>query len=262
MSSAVAYGLGVSQVAIMAGVVLYFPPVGVQAFVYSPCVSNGTLTHACGSTQSLRVMLTIPCVAASAAAALFVSNTRALADAGSLSNESPYAASSVAQVGLWDTLFWFIVAAVHAIVVVSTCSPVDVFAAGGAVYLMVHFLSRLCAPAEPDGENGYQAPGAAAAAGSGITMANANILGYMSGVGVALYCVPPQYSNRLFLVVALVGIDYFLGVGHMWDRSPNMETVANCRLFWVCCASLCLAALYGAWKDDLLMPVAAGPDAE
>jgi hypothetical protein len=50
----------------------------------------------------------------------------------------------------------------------------------------------------------------------------------------------------------MVVLDYFLGIGHVWERSPDMETVANCRLFWACSAGLCLAALYGAWREDLL----------
>jgi len=31
-----------------------------------------------------------------------------------------------------------------------------------------------------------------------------------------------------------------------------MDTVTNCRLFWVCAASLSLAGLYGAWHECLL----------
>jgi hypothetical protein len=259
--SGLMYGLGISQLAVMIGVVLYFPPVAVQTFVYNPCVSNGTLTHACGSTQSTRVMLPLPCMVVSAAAAVFVMNTRTLVESGVMTHESSYGAEIVGHMGLWDVLFWFVVAGVHAIVVLATCSPVDAFAAGGAVYLMVHFLMRLCSPpGDPNADHGgyQQAPGGMPSVSSGITVANANILGYMAGVGVALYCVPAQYSNRFFLVLFLVVVDYFLGVGHMWDRSPNMEVIANCRLFWVCSASLCLAALYGAWRDDLLMPVAQG----
>ena len=48
-------------------------------------------------------------------------------------------------------------------------------------------------------------------------------------------------------------LDYMLGVGHTWDAAPGMDTITNCRLFWVCSTSLCLAGLYGAWHDHLLV---------
>lgn len=256
--SGVAYGLGISQLAIMFGVVTYFPLASVQVFVYKPCVANGTLTHACGSTESMRLMLPLPCLAVSAAAAAFVSSTHTLMEGGALGDDSAYGGEALAQTGLWNAMFWFVVAGAHSIAILAACSPSDAFAAGAASYLMVTFLARLCSPAETSYHQAGES-GASSGAG-GMTAANANILGYMAGVGIALYCVPPQYSNRLVLVFLLVVVDYFLGVGHAWDRGPSMYTVANCRLFWVCSASLCLSALYGAWRDDLLMPMAGGGD--
>ena len=262
----VAYGLGISQLAIMFGVVWYFPLASVQVFVYRPCVANGTLTHACGSTESVRLMLPLPCLAVSAAAAAFVSSTHTLMDGGLLSDDSTYGAEAVAQAGLWDAMFWFVAAGAHAIAVLAACSPVDGFAAFAAAYLMVHFLSQLCRSADERCAGGYQSAGGGgngtgAGAGAGaMTAANANILGYMAGVGIAVYSVPQQYSNRMVIVFLLVVMDYFLGVGHAWDRGPSMQTVANCRLFWVCSASLCLAAMYGAWRDDLLMPMPRGAE--
>ena len=260
-SEGVAYGLGISQMAIMWGVLAYFPLASVQVYVYHPCVANGTLTHACGSTESVRLMLPLPCLLVSTAAAAFVSSTRTLSDAGLMSDETTYAVEHVGQAGLWDAMFWFVAAAAHLIAVLAACSPVDGFAAGSAAYLMVHFLSQLCAPADAGYQSAEQGAGAGGGAGAGaMTAANANILGYMAGVGIALYSVPQQYSNRMVIVFLLVIVDYFLGVGHAWDRGPSMHTVANCRLFWVCSASLCLAAMYGAWRDDLLMPVARGAE--
>lgn len=259
-SESVGYGLGISQLAIMLGVVCYFPLASVQVFVYRPCVTNGTLTHACGSTESVRLMLPLPCMVVSAAAAAFVSSTHTLSDAGAMSDETTYGAEAVAHAGLWDAMFWFVAAAAHLIAVTAACSPADGFAVGAAAYLMVHFLSQLCMPADAGGYQNADAGGGPVAGGGAMTAANANILGYMAGVGIALYSVPQQYTNRMVIVLLLVVMDYFLGVGHAWDRGPSMHTVANCRLFWVCSASLCLAAMYGAWRDDLLMPMPRGAE--
>jgi hypothetical protein len=238
-----AYGLGVLQVAVVGLMILLYPPASTQVYVYAPCVANGTLTHACGSTHSLRLMLALPTLAVSAAGAAFVSNTFSLQEAGLIVDGTAYGPEALGQTGLWNALFWFVVAGAHAIAIAAACSPVDFFAWALATYLTVSFLAKLCAGGE------YASDGPAPAT---VSVANANVLGYMAGAGVAFYCVPPDYSNRLVIIFLMVVLDYFLGIGHVWERSPDMETVANCRLFWACSAGLCLAALYGAWREDLL----------
>lgn len=245
------YGMGLAQAAVMLGVFLGFPPASVQFYVYYPCVVNGTLTHGCGETRAHRLFLVTPCLVASAATMMFVTSTAALSEAGAIHTDMVYSVEALEQTGLWGAMFWAAVAAAHLVVVLAACSPCDVFAAVLAVYLMVSFLQSLCRPLSPE-------PGEASS-GSAIR-ANANILGYTAGLAVAAYCVPEQYANRFPLLIVLGVLDYFLGVGHVWDRAPSMETVASCRTFWCCCACLSLAGLYGAWRDDLLLPV--GRDAD
>ena len=244
------YALGMFQVIITFAVVMYFPLASVQVFVYSPCVYNGTLTHACGNTHTTRLALPLPCMTMSVAAAAFVSSTYTLAEQGSIGEGNAYGAESIGQTGLWNALFWFIVTGVHAIVITAACSPVDTFAAAGATYLMVHFLAKLCAHSDGYNRAGEDSP----LNNMGVTMANLSTLGYMAGASVAFYCIPPQYSNRIIILFLLVVLDYFLGIGHLWDRTPDMKTIGNCRLFWVCSAALCLSAMYGAWTDSLLIP--------
>jgi hypothetical protein len=247
------YALGALQLAALGLVILAYPPASVQVFAYVPCVSNGTLTHACGDTKSVRILLAMPCLAVSAAGAAFVSNTFSLHEAGLITDDSPFGPEALGQTGLWNALFWFLVSGAHAIVFASACSPVDVFAWALATYLTVSFLAKLCTPPEFS----HDGPSAGA-----VTLANVNVLGYMAGVLVAFYNVPGQYTNRFVIIFLTVVLDYFLGIGHVWERAPSVETVANCRLFWACSAGLCLGALYGAWKDDFLTapPVSVGED--
>jgi hypothetical protein len=42
----------------------------------------------------------------------------------------------------------------------------------------------------------------------------------------------------------VVVVDYFLGVGHTYDRQATIDTVSNCRLFYICAGTLGLALLY------------------
>jgi hypothetical protein len=236
------YVFGMIQLVAVGFAIIYYAPASVQVFVYYPCVTNGTLTHACGDTRSVKLMLAIPTLAVSAAVAAFVSNTFSLHEAG-LINESPWGPETLGQTGLWNALFWFIVAGGHAIALAAACSPVDFFAWALATYLCISFLARLCSGPECDADGPMS---------GAVTIANANVLGYMVGVGVAVYNVPNDYSNRFILIFLTVVLDYFLGVGHVWDRNPDVQTVANCRLFWSCSAGICLAGLYSAWREDLL----------
>jgi hypothetical protein len=239
------YALGVIQLAVVGLMLVLYQPATVQMFVYVPCVTNGTLTHACGETRSAKLMLALPTLAVSAASAAFVSNTFSLVEAGVIQNDVAFGPDALGQTGLWNALFWFVVSGAHAIVVAAACSPVDFFAWVLSTFFCVSFLAKLCAGQEFNAEGPVS---------DSVTLANANVLGYMVGVCVAVYNVPGDYSNRFILIFVMLVLDYFLGIGHMWERTPSVETVANCRLFWACSAGLCLAALYGAWKEDLLTP--------
>jgi hypothetical protein len=58
------------------------------------------------------------------------------------------------------------------------------------------------------------------------------------------YQLTDTRGNGATIIMLLVVLDYFLGVGHTYDRQATLDTVANCRLFYVCVASVSLACLY------------------
>ena len=62
------------------------------------------------------------------------------------------------------------------------------------------------------------------------------------------YQIPDGQTNGGTVVMLMVVLDYFLGVGHMYDRQATIETIANCRLFYVCTVSLSLAFFYGMYN--------------
>jgi hypothetical protein len=51
-------------------------------------------------------------------------------------------------------------------------------------------------------------------------------------------------ANGMSVVMLMVVLDYFLGIGHTYDRQATIETVSNSRLFYVCAGSVGLALLY------------------
>lgn len=232
-----AFALCLSQVAATLAVIAYYPPVHVQLFTCQPRVDNGTLTMPDSRLSVSNVGLSVPFLALSCLAVLFSTTTAGLAG-GVLHQDSQYTMETLQETGLWDAIFWAFCAGAHVTVITVVMSPADTYAVVMSSLLIVYFLMRLCAPRFSQ---------------LSMTQENFNLLGLFVGLLVTGYNIPDSHSGRSAALMVTCLLDYMLGVGHTWDSTPNMDTVANCRLFWVCSASLCLAALYGAWHDHLLI---------
>ena len=77
-----------------------------------------------------------------------------------------------------------------------------------------------------------------------LTQENVNILGYFLGLLQTSYQITDTRDNGATVIMIVVVLDYFLGVGHTYDQQATIDTVANCRLFYVCAGSIALAFLY------------------
>lgn len=226
-SRGTAYGLGLSQCAITLGFVLFFPPVDV--LVYAP---HGRLAGANGTTVALtatvgRVFMGMPVLAASGLAAVFATVTYKV-HTDSLSGQD-FQADVVEQMGMWDMLFWAYCVLAHGIVVGIVCDPVNVFGAISSACFMGFFLGRACYPKGQD---------------VNLTRENLNLLGYGLGVLQFAYQLTSTRSNGVSVLMLMVVLDYFLGVGHTYDRQATIDTVSNCRLFYICAGTVGTALLY------------------
>ena len=107
---------------------------------------------------------------------------------------------------------------------------------------MVYFSVRTCAPL--------------AAGNDTQTRSTLNFLGYMAGAFVVFSNTPGGLASpRGACLCALVVTDCLLGFGHTWDREASMDTITNCRLFYVCTVSFGLCLMYAVWYDSLRVPV-------
>ena len=231
------YLAGVLQLLLTVGVVAFYPPLQAETSVFLPPF-NASVPGAVVTVHSAKMHLAVPYLLQSLSIAAFVSCTASLCDAGGISESVSYSAETLSEAGPWDALFWFVVGCVHAVAVVAVCSPVDVFAALASVYAMVSALHRICRPTLPE---------------TSILQVNSSIVAYAFGLCLAAYSVPAACQNRQAVLFMLAVLDYFLGLGHTWDRAPTMHTVANCRLCWACAVSVCAATTYAVWHDDLFM---------
>lgn len=238
ISQSSAFALCISQVAITVAVLFFYPPVHVQLFTCHPRISNGTLALPESVLSVSIIGLSMPFLALSCLVVLFSTTTAGLLQRGALQQDSQYTFEALHEAGLWDAIFWLFCVGAHAVVILVVMSPAEAHAAALSILLVVYFLGRVCAPR---------------CSQLSMTQENMNLLGFFAGLIVAAYNIPDSHSGRGAALLLMCLLDYMLGVGHTWDVTPTMDTVTNCRLFWVCSASLCLSALYGAWHDHLLM---------
>ena len=233
-----AYGLALSQLMLTLGAVLFFPPVASDLFVGTPFL-NGT-THmpppAALVPHVFRLYIGLPLLASSGLVVLFSTTTMGLSEQGVMGMD--YCPEALEQAGMWDALFWAYALLSHLLVTVVLMTPADAYASVLSVLLSLYFLRRGCAPRSRE---------------LNITQENLSMLGYFAGVGLAAYNIPASEvsSSRLTCLFFLVLLDYFLALGHTWDRQATLDTVTNCRLFYACAASLGLAGLCAAGVELL-----------
>jgi hypothetical protein len=225
------------QVLLILTIIVYYPIVSLELFIPHATVYNGTLDTHIEHVSIFKLSMPFPFLALSSLAALFSSTTASLAQKGVLTQDNQYHLELMQELAPWDLLFWLFCIFLHAVTIGILMSPADLYAVSLSILISSYFLARLCAPV----------------CQINMTQGNINLLGFCSGLLIAAYNIPDEHAGRPAAILILLVLDYMLGVGHAWDMPPTMDTVANCRLFYVCSSCLCLCALYGAWHDRLLV---------
>ena len=228
VSRGTAYGIGISQCAVTLGIVLFSPLVQVEVFVAHEAVNASALSHLTPPSITVTTIgMSMPVLLASVLACVFSTVTCNLSEQG-LSGMD-FQQDTIEQAAMWDLLFWAFCLLLHLDIVLMITNPADLYGCVAATSFLVYFLHRSCAPR---GQN------------VSLTQENLNLVGYCLGVLQVVSQIPEADSNAVTVVVILVVVDYFLGIGHTWDRQATIETVINCRLFYICCGMLVLDALY------------------
>lgn len=231
VSRGTAYGVGFSQVAVTLGVILFFPPVDVDVYLvrnHINITTSGLSLDPVKDTEATKLFLAMPVLLCSLLGACFTSMTYQAYESGMAGQD--YVPEALDGAAMWNLCFWLFCFLAHALVVFVVDDPVDVFGAVSATSFMVYFLYRACYPKAGHSLN--------------LTQENLNILGYALGVMQMAYQLTDTRRNGGYVVMLVLILDYFLGLGHTYDRQASIDTIANCRLFYVCAASLSLSLLY------------------
>lgn len=227
VSRGAAYGLGLSQFAIAIGIVIFSPPVKVDVYMPRAYYLNATGGSFLYRTDKAKVHMGLPVTSTSFLAAIFSMVTCKVVEQGMTGQD--YQQDVLDQMGMWDTLFWIFCMAAHGIVIVMVCSPVDVFGLVSATAFMSFFVYRMCAPKSQT---------------MNLTQENLNLLGYGLGVLQAAYQITDVRANGVTILMLITALDYCLGHGHTYDRQATIETVSNCRIFYICAGAIGCSVLY------------------
>ena len=202
ISRGTAYGFGLSQVAITLGFLLYFPVIHVRSYTVTALIINNTLSTVPRETN---INLGIPILVMSIVAAIFSTSTYQLNEQGIGAQD--YQPDVMEQVGVWDLLFWVYCMIGHLICISILINPGGVFGCISSTCFMVYFLKRSCAPKSQT---------------INLTQENINLLGYGLGTLQVVYQIQYNSSNRLLTLGLIVMLDYFLGIGHTWDKQATV----------------------------------------
>ena len=226
------FGFCFSQCAVTLGIVLFFPPVHVEVFTVVETFMNDTLVLPRGDAVTVTTInMGIPVLIASFMAACFASVTYNTHDNGISGLD--FHDDTVEQAGVWDLVFWVYCLVMHLDLVLMFTNPSDLFGVLASTSFMVYFLYRACAPKSQV---------------VNLTRENLNLVGYCLGITFMAVQIPSSHGQVTTLVMLMVVLDYFLGIGHTWDRQATLETVTNCRLFYVCCGCVFLMIMYCTWE--------------
>ena len=237
VSRGTAYGVALSQVAVTLGVLLFFPSVEVRLFL-AQIKFNSTLEDTRvieqGPPQAVILVHTgMPILLASVMAAVFSTVTYRTYEAG-ISGQD-FQQEVLDQIPMWDLVFWVYLFLFHAIVIAIVTDPVDIFGLIASTCFMTYFLYRACAPKSHT---------------MNLTQENLNIVGYCIGALMAAYQFTSLREHAGMTLMLLVVLDYFLGIGHTFDKQATIDTVANCRLFYICVGTLGTSLLYTMCRPD------------
>lgn len=219
---------------------MFFPPVQVDLFIAHVHINDTTTPNGrelISDVQTLGAHMGLPVLSASVLAAIFTTVT-----CKSLEQDMTgldFQQDVLDNLGMWDMLFWAHSMLAHGVVVMIVADPVDLYGCVSSTSFMVYFLYRACSP------KGHHV---------NLTQENLNIVGYCLGILQLAYQITDTKGNGASVVMLVLVMDYFLGVGHTYDRQATMNTIMNCRLFYICAGSIGIACFYCLNDSTGIMP--------
>jgi hypothetical protein len=222
LTRATGYGFCYSQLALFVFSMFYYPEP--HATVYTTRAANAT------GDLSLQISsdeygMAVVFLSASALCVVFALMTTQIQDTGIIDNMTEFSDELASQLYAWSACMWAIVMLGRLAMVALLCNPVDLYFLALVVLAQTYALQLMCSP------RAY-----------GKRADTVSLIIYMLVVGLVFVDMQARHGLRVIFWTAQIMSDVLLMVGHTYDNTSNMETVANCRVFY-CCFSACLLIL-------------------
>ena len=221
VSRGTAYGLCISQILFTIACILYSPHREIVVYTLKNPTNTTTLERV---ETHVHVQWTFACL--SFLAFFFSSQTMHYNDVEVAMSD--FNVDFIENNVMWDFMFWVYGLGSHFLLVGIIMQISDVYCLVFCSVLLTYSLYKLCYP------RSHQL---------NMTRENIFMLGYILGIYLVFI-----NSQKPDLIVWIVILDYCLGLGHVWDKNATtVDTIINCRLFYICCQSLLLCVYYG-WQ--------------
>jgi hypothetical protein len=221
LTRATGFGFCYSQLPLLIFVMLYYPEP--HSTVYTTRVVNATTMEVEATSDEYGMAVVF--LSASALCVVFSLMTTQIQDAGVIDNMTEFSDDLAAQLYAWSSCLWAIVLLGRLAMVALLCHPVEVWFLALVVLAQTYAVKTMCSP------RSY-----------GRRADTASLIAYMFVVGLVYADMRARHGLRLIFWTSQVMADVLLMVGHTYDNQSNMETVANCRVFY-CCFTACLLIL-------------------
>lgn len=219
VSRGTAYGLLVSQVLFTLACILYSPKREITVYTLKTPTNTTQL-----QTYENNVHVQLMFGALSLLAFFFSMQTMQYSENDI--NNYDYNAEFVDNNFLWNSMFWVYCFGSHLILIGIVMQTADLYCLILTAFLTYYTLYLICLPR-------HETPN--------LTRDNLFMLGYAGAIAIVY-----ANSQKQDLIVFIVLLDYCLGIGHTWDKQATLDTIVNCRLFYICCQSL-LLCIYYCW---------------
>jgi|GEM_PF-6244650 len=214
----------VSQFPLMVLIMFYYKdPEITSYFVQFTNSTNLQEYNVVFETNTLSVAFLIT----AAAVAVFATMTTQLQERELIDNIVEFNDEVSEHLFTWNATEYFIITLIRIHVIAILCSPIDIYMlyliALTQAYAIIQLISAKTNNSKSD---------------------SFPAILFLLAVFLVFNSMHNKHGLRLVFWVMLCVADFLLIIGHTYDPQKNMETVANCRIFYNCCVSAIQILLY------------------
>jgi len=220
-SKATGLGFLVSQVFILIFLFLYYKEP--TAVLYTVKMLNVTSKEV--EVISDEYGMSVVYLLVSTAGCAFSFMCAQMSERGIIDNMTDFSEELLGSLGAWNAIHWIIVLFSHGLVAVLVCSPADLYMIVLSVFGIFVALKQMCSPGRRKSDS-------------------LALIVFMMLGGLIFNEMHSHHGMRMLSWTAVLMADVLLVIGHSYEAHVNIETIANCRVFYCSFVLVIVLILY------------------